>query len=380
MPAGDAGIRHRARRTGDAEIFTRGAVRAAGKTELVGDLVFNCTGGTPTPAGSPVPLYTLKLQAQSTDQTNVSTVNITSRQLAPDGSSEAILLIDEPHSASNPNIPLLACGDSTAPAAAGICTIIGSGTGVNTYNGTANRPNVFQGKQTAADTLQWTAIPFDPPGVNTTRVLRITNVRMNGSQTVPLPSVLTLIPTLTSPSGAISLAGGNQNSTTGAIEVAFIQKSLLLSTNTPVSALPLQQCQASNTFLTNNPASTPASYSFRIRIQEAIAQAFKQKNLATNGVNATTYPVEGDTNQNVLRTYYDTESAFENLGPAHDPMPNPPANIGLGPVSATAAFPSSLIKAGVADSGTRHQQPHCHRPRRTPPAGRRVIEKWGTSR
>ena len=115
-------------------------VRPSGKTELVGALVLNCTGGTPTPAGSPVPLYNIKVRAQSLvgtyDSSGILTnatlapVNITSRQLTSDGSSEAIALLDEPHNFyPNSTVPLLACGDPAAPATAGVCTILGTGTG-----------------------------------------------------------------------------------------------------------------------------------------------------------------------------------------------------------------------------------------------------------
>ena len=71
--------------TAKAEPLT---VRAEGVTELVGDLVLRCTGGTPTPAGKPVPLATVQVFLTNT--------NITSRLLSTDsGLSEATLLIDD---------------------------------------------------------------------------------------------------------------------------------------------------------------------------------------------------------------------------------------------------------------------------------------------
>jgi len=119
-------------------------------------------GKIPTVANAPVPQYTLKIQTKSIligfDSTGHETseglapVNITSRPLTSDGWSEAILLIDEPHSTFNPWVPLLACGDVSAPATAGVCGMR-TGTGLNTYAGSAGRPNVFQGKQVAADTI-----------------------------------------------------------------------------------------------------------------------------------------------------------------------------------------------------------------------------------
>jgi len=118
-------------------------VRAEGLTELVGDVTLNCTGGVPTQLGAQVP---------ASNVTVFLNTNITSRVLSTSGGnwSEAILLIDEPHSTSNPLIPLLACGDANTNVVAtnnGVCTILGTGTGAGTYNGTAGRPNVFQARQ-----------------------------------------------------------------------------------------------------------------------------------------------------------------------------------------------------------------------------------------
>src|SRR5260370_37571340 len=73
-------------------------VRTEGITELVGDLLLQCTGGVPTPAGQRIP------------QTNVTATlntNITSRLLGG-GFLDALLLIDDPYPvtpATNQNPP-----------------------------------------------------------------------------------------------------------------------------------------------------------------------------------------------------------------------------------------------------------------------------------
>jgi len=72
-------------------------VRAEGLTELVGDVTLNCTGGTPTQLGATVP---------ASNVTVFLNTNVTSRILSTSQGtwSEAILMIDEPHSPSNPNV------------------------------------------------------------------------------------------------------------------------------------------------------------------------------------------------------------------------------------------------------------------------------------
>ncbi|MDP8979812.1 MAG: hypothetical protein M3O35_04385, partial [Acidobacteriota bacterium] len=62
-------------------------VRAEGITELVGDLILNCTGGNPTRAGAQVPLSNVQIFLNT---------NITSRIVGSGSLSEATLMIDEP--------------------------------------------------------------------------------------------------------------------------------------------------------------------------------------------------------------------------------------------------------------------------------------------
>jgi len=96
-------------------------------------------------------------------------------------------------------------------------------------------------------------------------------------------------------------------------------------------------------------------------LSEGFQSSFKRKNWATDLTTApsgTTYPANGDMNQNVPGAVYNTESGFENIGPSADPSPNPPSQLVTGTgavVLPTAAFPTTygLNNAGVANSGTR---------------------------
>ncbi len=67
-------------------------VRAEGWTELMGDITLNCTGGVSTPAGQLVQPVNV--------QVTINTY-LTSRILSGNF-VEALLIIDEPHSATNP--------------------------------------------------------------------------------------------------------------------------------------------------------------------------------------------------------------------------------------------------------------------------------------
>jgi hypothetical protein len=333
-------------------------VRAEGLTELVGDVTLNCTGGVPTQAGAIVP---------ASNVTVFLNTNVTSRILSTTSGtwSEAILLIDEPHSTSNPNVPLLACGDTPAPEVVGnpgVCTVLGTGNGIGVYNGSAGRPNVFQARQgvgaaaATANAVTWSGVPFDAPGTLTTRVVRITNVRANANQ---LGTSSTLVPTQITM--YISVTGSNQLPINNPTQtVAFIQVGL---TTSVFNAGSYQQCTSNNGSVATGSSYGGAVADFVVRLREGFQSAFKRKNWSTDNPNpptplGVTYPTGGDQNQNVPGAVYNTESAFENIGSGADPSPNPPLQAVTGSgvvVAGTAAFPSihGLNAAGVANAGTR---------------------------
>jgi hypothetical protein len=332
-------------------------VRAEGLTELVGDVTLNCTGGIPTQAGATVP---------ASNVTVFLNTNVTSRILSTSQGtwSEAILLIDEPHSTTSPNVPLLACGDTNAPEIAGnpgVCLVTGTGNGIGVYNGSVGRPNVFQARQgvgaaaATANAVTWSGIPFDAPGTSGTRVVRITNVRANANQ---LGTSSTLVPTTITM--YISVTGSNQLPINNPTQtVAFIQVGLTTSVFTAGS---YQQCTSNNAAVATGSSYSGAVADFVVRLREGFQSAFKRKNWATDNSPTptplgTTYPAGGDQNQNVPGAVYNTESAFENIGPSADPSPNPPAQLVnvASSVAATAAFPTihGLNAAGIANSGTR---------------------------
>src|ERR1035438_5656743 len=149
--------------------FSPTTVRAEGVTELMGDLLLLCAGVTPVSTGAVIPAYDITLTFNAP---------VSSRIIGSDGqSSEALLLVDEP--------------DPTAQfpceQASGVCQSIGNGTGTGYYGGDAStNRNVFQGLQTAGNTLLWKAVPLDPPGTDSSgnglyRFFRIKNVRLDAT-------------------------------------------------------------------------------------------------------------------------------------------------------------------------------------------------------
>ena len=137
-------------------------VRVEGFAELTSDVVLECQGGSPTPAGQPIPTVTFRAYINT---------NLTSRLLAtsPD-LSEALLLIDEPAPPIQRVCPKLPCSILADPN--------------GSYNGALGHYNTFQATQFGQNALIWSDVPVDPPGPGRIRTLRITNIRgymLNGN-------------------------------------------------------------------------------------------------------------------------------------------------------------------------------------------------------
>jgi hypothetical protein len=301
-------------------------VRAEGEAELVGDLVLTCSGGVPAPAGYSVPTSNIQLFL-STNITNTNT------QVSPIDFTDALLVIDEPHSVANPNVPLLVCG---APGSndngLGQCpNVLGDGTGKNTYNGTSGHSNVFQGQLNGVNSLQWLNVPIDAPGATGTLTLRITNVRANISQLAgSTPNVITAFFSI---NGAQVALVNNPQQT-----IAIWQNGLSASASAPAV---LSACGSPTT-------QTPPQ--FTATIHENYATAFRPKNIAqvlANPAFSTNYPA--DQNQDIPGILYNTETGFFDGG--NDPAPN-----ALIPtIPTTSDFPAirNLTQAGAATQGTR---------------------------
>lgn len=272
-------------------------VRREGLTELTGDILLTCTGGTPTPIGMPV---------QKTNLQVFLNTNITSRLNADASFSEALLLIDDPWPAQGSSVP----SGLTTPSGAGVqrlCTpgqnILGTGTGVGVYDGlTPSSCNLYLGRQAGVNSIVFPGVSIDPPG-NRSRLIRITNVRANATQlgnpTSPVPSQVIAFVSA-SPQSSLPLSRAQ-------VVVAFVAPGLVMSTSDVVN---LPQCLSQNSSLTS------ATSKFSISVKEGFASAFNRRTYATSSdPNLSPGPVA----QNIPGFQYHSESGFYNpvvLGPA----------------------------------------------------------------
>ncbi len=278
-------------------------VRVEGTTELVGDVVLACTGGTPTASGQPVPLVNITLAANT---------NITNRLLGG-GYMDALLTIDEPYPA-NPitpfgtvvtapvNQPSQALCYSTSTASPGSCNYL-LGTGGGGYETAtdpylqANTFTIYAAQQTAANNITWYGVPLDPPGPDgATRYIRLTNLRVNAAQ---LGLSNTMIPKQIV--GTLTISGTQFTINNPIVDLAYIKAGI----TAPNTSLTLCGCASHNSSLLTGSGS--ASFDGTVQATEGFANVFLRRNigLTTNGTTAPgTYP------QNIPGAGYVTETGF----------------------------------------------------------------------
>lgn len=234
-------------------------VRAEGLTELVGDLVVVCTGGT---AG----------EVRTTNLQLFLNTNITSRIVGSGDESEALLIIDENLSS-------------------------GSGSGATT-------PGIYRGRKVTntQNALVWPGIAIVAPGQGQ-RVLRFTNIRANAAG---LGASSTLIPTQVvafisaSPSQTLALDNPQQ-------VVAYVQTGVVADlracngTASAGDALALLNCIGQNDSGTRNLLTdSSGNMQFALRFREGFQSAFKPQ-IQTSPVSQI---------PSVAGTVYHSESGF----------------------------------------------------------------------
>jgi len=226
-------------------------LRPEGYTELAGDIVITCTGGSLYAPGTPIPTTNIVVYM-------TPGVPITSRFLSSNGASEALLLIDEPGAGLKGPTTLANGYGPLAPQV--VCTYAQSsqagGTGCPAWAGNdgngnlvavaapgcsaapvaaacTTAANVYQGKvgDYGAQTVTFYGVPVLPPSTSgITRYFRITNVRVpvpGGTLTNQLSAFIS-----TNPSTVLPISSS-------AITIGVVGPAMKAAV---VQASPFQQC------------------------------------------------------------------------------------------------------------------------------------------
>ena len=287
-------------------------LRSEGLTELVGDILLQCTGGSPLPLGSQIPTANVTVYMNGT---------VTSRLLntaSVSNASEALLLVDDPGNGGSqygntvPQTPCTVAGTPVPNAGAGLNGCIewvgqtttnsitttgvavssnpNNATGYVATNGTYGA-NVFQGI-VSGGSVTFFGIPVQPPvSSGAVRTYRITNVRVNangitGGGPIPANAVAAI-----AISGSTSLPVTNSTLTVGYISQS-LKTNVANSFSTSTSSL--------STNLNRNQCSSTTSSGGAI--------GFGTLNYSEQ--QGTAFKVRGSTTQNVPGFIYNTESGF----------------------------------------------------------------------
>jgi hypothetical protein len=275
-------------------------LRAEGLTELTGDIVLNCTGGTALAAGTAVP---------PTNFANftvfLGNTTVTSRILdTTTNASEALLLIDEPNTTLG------------GGAAFNVCTTPTTGCGGNV----GATKNVFQGI-VSGNSVTFIGIPVVPPGSTGTRIFRVTNVRANASAvgTAGPGGTPGQVQAFISISGPTSVPINNPTQIVGFVQTGlnfFVRKASDVTANLGSSQFTFAACKEQK----NGTVAAVLQYS------EGFPTAFKPR-VTTDASGAL---------QSIPGAVYNTESGLVVTG-----------------VTGTATGVAGTLTAGLADAATR---------------------------
>jgi hypothetical protein len=303
-------------------------VRSEGFTEEVGDIVLNCSGGTPLAFGAQIPQANIVVYLNT---------QVTSRLFSSSGFSEALLMIDEPGSSTvtgyGANQVQNVCTTPTTGGCVeyvgnnGCVTLTGYGCGVptTTAGGSTPAPNVFSGV-VSGNQVTFYGVPILPPSTTGSRVYRITNIRANAngiSGGGPTPGTIT---------GSVSISPANAFTINQPLNtLAFVQAGLAtslrsLSNGGSLSVINAAQCSTNNGNGSNSGNGFPVGL---LRFSENFPTAFKTRMASASA------PTVATTAQNIPGQVYNSESAFTiNVNPTN-------GSTGVG------------VTAGLADFGTR---------------------------
>jgi len=288
------------------------ALRGEGLTELVGDIIIQCSGGAPIAGQIPTANITVYMNSIVTSRL-LGTASVS-------GASEALLLIDDPGNSTlgtyGSSVPQVICPNPLQGAGIGGCTeFVGSAgtmpTQFNLMSSTMNAgvpqatsatsglpgANVFQGV-VSGGSVTFYGVPILPPvTTNIGRTFRITNIRvnantLNGGGLVPTNAV-----------AAIQVTGtAALNLLQSAVTVGYVSQSMTASVYEAYSHSTTAFGALASTITLNQCQSYPATGS--------TPQAIETLRYQETGGQGSAFKPRGNTGQNVPGQNYFTESGL----------------------------------------------------------------------
>jgi hypothetical protein len=274
-------------------------LRATGSTELAGDLIITCRGGTPVTAGAfPTVNLTLFFNTAVTSRVLVGAI----ATIPPTAAiTEAALMIDNPAGVDQRGCITVVCN---------------------------NTDNIFQGRLDSFNSLSFNNIPVNPPGPNVDRILRFKNIRLNANNLAVGSSAFVFASVTGAQVGAVN----NQQQTLGFVRQGVAYELRSATDGVLTTPIALTACTGYNIDLANNIGaaaySNPGGRTLLVKFSEAAGfqNAFRRRSLTTSATDPQALFPQDSPGYN-----YNTESGYNNtLLPATN----------------------GLNRMGVADSGT----------------------------
>ncbi len=316
-------------------------VRAEGITELVGDIVLDCTGGTYVTPGAVIP------QANITVFLNTQ---VTSRLLGIGGvtnASEAVLMIDEPNSGLQGYGPAQNFNYCLTPGSGCIeyaSAVKADGTQVpyTTASGPTPGQNVFIGVVNPdGKSITFNGVPILPPVTSgATRVYRITNVRANASAIPAGANTPGNVQALISISGSSFVPLTNSQLVVGYVVAGLTASTQNFLDNGGLSGSGTSFNQCSSTGNSGNGAPTAI-----LRYHSNFGTAFKTRVLASVSTNG----------QDGVHAIQNIPGSANNATSESGMIFNGLPLGNEGGAASTALAGSNGAVAGLADYGTRFQ-------------------------
>jgi hypothetical protein len=301
-------------------------IRSEGITELVGDVLITCAGGSYVPTGTAIPMGNIVVSLTAPVTSRLTTASSSSYAGAEGVPSEAILMVDEPNSGLapvvpgfGPGAPLSVCGSPNGTACVEYAQQVGGIPVASSSQTSAVATfNVFQGN-VQGSTVSFQGVPFLPPvSPGVVRVYRITNIRVNATNAgASLVGGFGVVQAQISTNGQSTLAISQP-----VVTVAYVATSL--TTSVSAASTKYQQCNASSGSVgsLNFIAQFPSAFKTRVAPIGTTAGAGTYSSYL--GTNSAAYYM-----QNTPGQLYASESGF--------------------------ILPVNGVQAGLADFGTRFQ-------------------------